>query len=119
VVVAGLFALAPFFGPLAALVPSAATGPALIIVGIMMMGQIREIDWRDWAELLPAFTVVLMITFSNEIHTGIAVGFMVYAAVMLLSGRGREVSALVYALAVIFAALFIQRHLMLAGALGG
>jgi AGZA family xanthine/uracil permease-like MFS transporter len=109
VTVAALFAIATFFGPLAGLVPGAATAPALIIVGVMMMRQVRELDWGDWAHLLAAFAVILVIPFTNAIHTGIAFGFIAFPLLMVLSGRAREVSALVYVLG----ALFLARYLLL------
>jgi adenine/guanine/hypoxanthine permease len=109
VTVGALFALAALFGPLTALVPGSATAPALIIVGIMMMRQVRELDWDDWPHLLAAFTVILIIPFTNAIHTGIAFGFIAFPVLMLLSGRGRQVSALVYLLG----ALFLARYLWL------
>ncbi|MBN1477845.1 NCS2 family permease [Candidatus Sumerlaeota bacterium] len=109
VTVGVLFALAAFFGPLAGLVPGSATAPALIIVGIMMMRQVRELDWNDWPHLLAAFIVILIIPFTNAIHTGIAFGFIAFPVLMLLSGRGRQVSALIY----ILGALFLARYLWL------
>ncbi|MFQ5889490.1 MAG: NCS2 family permease [Gemmatimonadota bacterium] len=107
IVVAALFLAAIPFAPLAALVPAAATAPALVIVGIMMMRQVGELDWKDWAQLLPAFIVILAIPFTNGIHTGIAYGFISYAAVMTLAGRWREVSLLTYVLAVVLLLLIL------------
>lgn len=107
VTVAALFALATFFGPLARLVPEAATAPALVLVGIMMMRQVRELDWGDWPQLLAAFVIILVMPFTNAIHTGIAFGFIAFTALMVLAGRAREVSGLVYVLGALFLARYV------------
>lgn len=85
------------------------TAPALIIVGSMMLHSITKIDWKDYSESIPAFIVVLMMPFTFSIATGIAFGFISYSALKLFSGRGKEVSWLVYLLS----ALFILRFLYL------
>jgi len=85
------------------------TAPALIIVGSMMLHSITRIDWNDYAESMPAFLVMVMIPLTFSIATGIAVGFISFAAIKLFTGKGREVSWLVYLLA----ALFVLRFLYL------
>ncbi|KPK98151.1 MAG: guanine permease [Omnitrophica WOR_2 bacterium SM23_72] len=85
------------------------TAPALIIVGSMMLHSITKIDWQDYSESIPAFLVMLMMPLTFSIATGIAMGFISYAALKLFTGRGKQVSWLVY----ILAALFILRFVYL------
>jgi AGZA family xanthine/uracil permease-like MFS transporter len=85
------------------------TAPALIVVGSLMVQNIKRIDWSDLTEAFPAFLVVVGIPFSNSIADGIAFGFIVYPVLKLFTGRARDVSILVYALG----ALFLARYLFL------
>ncbi len=101
VVVGVLFMLSLFFGPLALMVPGAATAPALVIVGVLMMGAITGIDFEDFTEALPAFMAIAVMPFTFSISHGIAAGFVTYPIVKLAAGRGKEVHPLVYVLAVI------------------
>lgn len=92
VVVAGLFILALFFSPVVKMIGSYApiTAPALVIVGFMMMQNIRKIDWGDASEAFPAFLTAVGIPLSYSIADGLAMGFIAYPFVKLFSGRGRE-----------------------------
>ena len=107
VVTAFLFFLSLFFMPLVGMVPSAATAPALIIVGTMMMTNIIKLDWDDFTEILPAFMTMVSMPFMYSISDGIAIGFIVYPLVKLFTGKGEDVHWLVYTLGVIFVAYFI------------
>lgn len=109
VVVAMLFLLAAFFSPLAAAVPAIATAPALIIVGVFMISAVMTIKWNDLTEAIPAFLTLLAMPLTFSIANGLALGFIFYPLLKLLTGRGREVSWLVYLLA----ALFILRYVYL------
>jgi len=80
--------------------------PALIVVGAMMMRAMREIDWDDVTESLPAFLAMVSIPFTFSIATGIAIGFVSYAFGKLISGRAKQCSIIVY----VFAALFILQY---------
>lgn len=104
VTVAVLFLLSLFFTPLVQLVADVpfATAPALIVVGALMMQVITRINWEDASEGIPAFLTVASMPFTYSIATGIALGFISYTLIKLISGRGREVSWLTYALAVMF-----------------
>ncbi len=82
------------------------TASALIVVGSLMMRNVRDIDWDDFTEALPAFLTVAMIPLTFNITDGIAFGFIAYALLKLVSGRGREVHWLIY----LFAALFVIRY---------
>jgi AGZA family xanthine/uracil permease-like MFS transporter len=97
-----LFLLAVFFSPLAAAVPAIATAPALILVGSLMLRSALAVRWDDATEAIPAFLTMLAMPLTFSIANGLALGFVTYPALKLLAGRGREVSPLVYALAVLF-----------------
>jgi AGZA family xanthine/uracil permease-like MFS transporter len=103
-VTALLFLLAIFFNPLISVVPTCATAPALIFVGVYMMMNIGGIDFGDWTETMPAMTAVFVMPFAYSIATGIEFAFITYAAVKLASGRAKDVSPIMWALAVIFLA---------------
>ncbi len=96
------FLLALFFMPIIAIVPSAATAPALIIVGSMMIKQALGVAWEDASEAIPAFITMVAMPFTYSIATGIALGFIVYPLIKLLSGKGKTVHWMVYVLAVLF-----------------
>jgi AGZA family xanthine/uracil permease-like MFS transporter len=93
VVVAALFAMSLFFAPLAAAIPAAAYAPALIVVGAMMVAPVVKIDFDDYTELIPAFTVIALMSFTYNIGIGITAGLILYPLVKLVAGRGSEVHA--------------------------
>ncbi len=110
-VVAGLFLLAAFFSPIAGAIPPFATAPALIIVGALMISCVKAIDWNDITEAIPAFLTILAMPLTFSIANGLALGFIFYPLMKLLTGRAREASPLVYVLA----ALFVLRYIYLGG----
>ncbi len=107
--VAGLFLLSLLFAPLVRLVADVpfATAPALIVVGALMMQVVTRINWDEASDGIPAFLTIVAMPFTYSIATGIAFGFISYVLVKLLSGKGREVPWLTYALAAAFVARFI------------
>jgi len=107
IVVAILFFLSLFFQPLVAIVPGAATAPALIIVGVMMLANIRYIKWDDFTEVLPAFVTMIAMPLTYSISNGIALGFITYPIIKLFTGKGKEVHWLVYTLCALFIVYFI------------
>ncbi|MDD5137718.1 MAG: NCS2 family permease [Candidatus Omnitrophica bacterium] len=118
VVTAGAFLAALFFFPLIKMIGGGyaatdgvvlhpVTAPALVIVGSMMLHSISRIGWKDYTESIPAFLVIVIMPFTFSIATGIAFGFIAYAALKLFTGRGKEVSWLVYSLAMLFVLRFI------------
>src|SRR6056297_361609 len=107
VVVSILFFLALFFRPLVGLVPGAATAPALIIVGTMMMSNVTKLDWDDFTEILPAFVAMIAMPLTYSISNGIALGFIIYPLVKLFTGKGEDVHWIVYALGIVFVAYFL------------
>lgn len=109
VVTAFCFLLALFFSPIIAMVGSYSpiTSPALVIVGSMMLRNVKRINLDDYSEAIPAFIIILGIPFSYSIADGIALGFIAYPIVKLLGGRGREVSPLIYGLSVLLVLYFL------------
>ncbi len=101
-----LFIGALLAAPLAGFIPAAATAPALIVVGSLMVATVAEVRWSDPAVAMPAFLTMITIPLTSSIANGIALGFIAYAALKLLCGRGREVSWLVYLLACLFVLRF-------------
>jgi AGZA family xanthine/uracil permease-like MFS transporter len=86
-----LFLLSVVFVPLVRVVPSYATAPALIMVGLFMMKQITKIDFRDLTHALPAFVIMVMIALSYSISTGLAFGFVAYTLIQILDGKVAEI----------------------------
>ena len=105
-VTAGMFFLSLFFLPVVSVVPAAATAPALIVVGAMMMGAMVNIDWNDMSEAIPALVTAVAMPFTFSIANGIAFGFISYAAIKLFTGKSKDVHWLVYLLAVLFVVRF-------------
>jgi len=106
-----LFIMSIFLWPLAAAIPAAATAPALIVVGALMLDGLRTIDWDDYAVLISSFLCVVMMPLTFSIANGVSFGVISYATIMLLSGRGRTVDPLLY----LVAAALIVRYVWLAG----
>jgi adenine/guanine/hypoxanthine permease len=102
-----LFLLATFAVPIVAIVPAAATAPALIIVGFLMCGQIVKIDFAKLETAIPAFLILLLIPLTYSISHGIGIGFVAYVAIRTLAGHARAVHPLMYATALAFAAFFV------------
>jgi AGZA family xanthine/uracil permease-like MFS transporter len=102
-----LFVLALFALPLIGAIPAAATAPALIIVGSLMMAHGANIEWKKPGVAIPAFLTMIMIPLTFSIANGLAFGFVAYALIKLGSGEGRRVHWFVYVLAALFIARFI------------
>jgi len=102
VTVAALFLLASFFSGAFLAIPGAATAPALIIVGVMMASSITQIDLDDFGIALPAIITALMMPFTYSIAEGMALGFVAYAAIALLTGRYKKVHWMMWVLAAFF-----------------
>ncbi|HWT07269.1 MAG TPA: NCS2 family permease [Xanthomonadales bacterium] len=109
--VAGLFAIATLLWPLAGVIPAAATAPALIVVGALMLSGLRGIDWDDYAVSIPVFLTIVTMPLTFSIANGVSFGVISYAAIKLLSGRGKEVDPLLY----VVATLLVARYVWLAG----
>ena len=102
-----LFLAALFFAPVAAVVPPYATAPALLYVAGLMMRELLEIDWNDVTEAVPSAIAALVMPFTYSIANGLAFGFIVYAALKLLTGRAREVHPAMWVVAGLFLLRFV------------
>ncbi|AGB03965.1 permease [Aciduliprofundum sp. MAR08-339] len=107
VVVSLLFLTGLFITPIIALVPSAATAPALILVGLFMLSNMRNVNFEDYTEYIPAFMTLIVMPFTYNISNGIGAGIIAYVITKIASRRVREISPLMYILAVIFAIYFL------------
>ncbi len=96
------FIFALMFSPLLTVVTSQVTAPALVVVGVLMAQNLRQIDWNDLAVAAPAFLIVIGMPLTYSISDGIALGFILYPITMIATGRGKKVHPLMYVLAVIF-----------------
>ena len=105
--VALCFAVALFFSPLFLSIPSAATAPALIIVGLLMLEPIVNIPFDDFSESIPAFVCMIMMPMSYSISNGILLGMIAYVLMNMISGKFRKITPVMYVLAVLFALKFI------------
>ena len=105
--VAVCFALALFFSPLFLSIPGAATAPALVIVGVMMMTPIVKIDWEDYSESIPAFITVLLMPVAYSISDGILLGVIAYVLMNACAGKFKKISPTMWVLAVLFILRYI------------
>lgn len=116
-VIAACFALALFLSPLFLAIPSAATGPALVIVGVMMCSSICKIDWNDYSEAIPAFLTMLLMPLCYSISDGIMLGVIAFVVFNAFSGKGRskKISVTMWVLAVLFVLRYMVNGLRAAG----
>ncbi|MET3767963.1 AGZA family xanthine/uracil permease-like MFS transporter [Marisediminicola sp. UYEF4] len=108
VVTGGMFLLAMFFTPLTQVVPLEVAGAALVVVGVLMMSQIKEMDWSEFSASLPVFLTIIVMPLTYSIANGIGVGFISWIVVRSLSGKAREVSPLLWIVAVGFLVYFAR-----------
>ncbi|MCL2783529.1 MAG: NCS2 family permease [Propionibacteriaceae bacterium] len=111
---AALFLASILLAPLAMSVPSWATAPALIVVGVLMMSRIGDIKWDDQSALddtIPAFLTIIVMPFAYSITTGIAVGTIVYCLIKLFRGKYRQVHPVLAVVALLFVAYFVNSAL--------
>lgn len=102
-----LFFLSVFLSPLLGVITSSVTTPALVIVGVLMAQQLKDIDWEDFAIAAPAFSTVIAMVLFYSISDGIAMGFIVYTIAELFSGRAKIIKPIIYVLDIIFIIYFI------------
>ncbi len=107
VITAMLFALALFFSPFVVAIPPQAYSPALIVVGLLMLAPVTKIDFNDYTELIPAFAVVTLMSFTYNIGIGVTGGFVLYPFFKLVSGRYREVRPGLWVLGLLSLLFFI------------
>ena len=99
--------VALFFSPLFLSIPSAATAPALIIVGLLMVEQIKNVDFDDFSESIPAFVCMLMMPLTYSISNGILIGMITYVLMNMICGKFKKLSPAMYVLAVMFILKYI------------
>lgn len=105
--IAVCFILALFFSPIFLAVPSAATGPVLAIVGVVMCSPVSEINWKDYSEAIPAFFTMLLMPLAYSISDGIMLGLIIYVFINLLAGNFKKLNIAICILAVLFIAHYI------------
>ena len=103
-----LFVIALFFTPLYSMVPSAAATPALVAVGFLLMTQVKNIPWDDWAIAIPAFLTMVLMPFTYSITNGIGAGFIAFVVLRTVQGRWREPHILLWVIAVLFAVIGVM-----------
>ena len=103
------FALALFFSPLFLAIPGAATAPALIIVGVMMMPSVKRIHWEDYCKAIPAFLTIIMMPLAYSISDGILIGVISYVLCHAVAGKFKDISITMW----ILAALFICKYIFI------
>jgi len=101
-----LFLGALLVTPLVTIVPFEAASPALVIVGFLLLTQVRNIDFEDYSIGIPAFLTIVLMPFTYSITNGIGAGFVAYAVLKASQGKGREVSPLLWIIAVVFVVYF-------------
>lgn len=106
--VAILFLIALLFAPFFIMIPSAATAPALVIVGVFMMSPIKKINFEDYTELIPAFLTIIMMPLTASIAEGIAFGMVSYVLLKVLTGQFKDISLLMVILALFFIIKFLS-----------
>lgn len=104
--VAGMFLIALFLAPVFTLIPGAATAPALILVGLFMLSPVAKINFNDYTEAIPAFLTIIMMPLTYSIAEGIVFGMISYVLLKVLSGKFKDVSIIMYVLAVLFVLKF-------------
>jgi len=102
-----LLILAAFFAPLVGIVPFEAVAPALVIVGFMMVSQIRKIEWDDLGIAIPAFLTFTLMPFTYSIANGIGAGFISYVIIRVFQGRAKEIHPLMWGVSIAFLIFFL------------
>lgn len=106
-VVAVLFAISSFFSPIVSIVPTQATAPILIIVGVMMLSNLKNVKWDDLSEAIPAFFTSIFMGFSYSITYGIAAGFITYTLVKIVKDQAKDVHLVMWILDFLFILNFV------------
>lgn len=102
-----MFGIALFLSPLFIMIPSAATAPSLVLVGLFMISPIKEIDFEDFTEAIPAFFTIIMMPLAYSISDGIVFGIVSYVLLKVLTGKPREVSIATYVVGLLFILKFL------------
>jgi AGZA family xanthine/uracil permease-like MFS transporter len=108
VVTGVLFLLAIFLAPLAGIIPSVATAPALVIVGYLMFTQVKDINVADIEDGLPALLTMILMPLTYDITVGIGAGFISWVVIKVVKGKMREVHTLMWVVSIAFVVFFLQ-----------
>ena len=109
-ITAAAFLVALFFAPLAKLIPAYAYGAALVYVGVLMIGCVKDIDWSDVSVSVPAFMTMVMMPFTYNISYGIAFGLISYVVIKVFIGKIKEIKVGTWIIAALFLAMFFLTH---------
>ena len=109
-VTAAAFAAALFFAPIAKLIPPYAYGAALIYVGVLMIGSVKDIDWKDVSVSVPAFLTIAMMPFTYNISYGIAFGLFSYVIIKAFCGEIKQIKIGTWVVTALFIAMFFLTH---------
>ena len=109
-VTAALFFIAMFLSPIAQLVPTCATAAALVYVGVLMVAGVKDLDWHDGEEALPAFLTMTMMPFTYNISYGICFGLLSYVCIKLFTGKVKEISVGTWVVTALFLAMLLLTH---------
>ena len=110
-VVGILFLLSLVFAPVAGLIPAAATAPALIIVGVLMLKNAVNVAWNDIEEAIPAFLAIVMMPFAYSISDGIGFGFISYVLIKVLRGKAKQVPVMLYVISALFILMYVLKNI--------
>jgi len=105
-VIAGLFFLSLFFSPILTVIPSFATAPVLILVGLLMMEPITKINFADFTEGLPVFLTLMLTLLTYSITDGLAFGFLSYVLIKLFTGKYKDIPVPMYVISLLFLGMF-------------
>ncbi len=109
-VTAGMFLIATFLSPIASLIPAAAYAAALIYVGILMMGCVKDLQWDNPTVALPSFLTLVMMAFTYNISYGIAFGLIAHVILKAVRGQFKDISVATWIITILFAATFFLTH---------
>ena len=102
-----LFLASILLAPIAGVIPGAATSPALVLIGMLMIHNATNIYWHQVEIALPCFLTMIMIPFTYSVADGIGVGFISYTAISLVSGKGKKIPVVTYILTILFVAMYV------------
>lgn len=107
VTIAGLFFLSLFFSPILTVIPSFATAPVLIVLGLLMMEPITKVDFSDFTEGLPVFLTLILTLLTYSITDGLAFGFISFVLLKVFTGKAKEVPKSMYVISILFILMFV------------
>ena len=100
--------MAVFLSPIAGIIPSVATAPALILVGYLMFTQVKDIDVSDVEDGIPALLTMILMPLTYDITVGIGAGFISWVVIKVARGKAREIHPLMWVVAILFLVFFLQ-----------